>query len=319
MTHILAIAALLAGAELAGAAPALAQHAGHGTAMPAAEMASQPGPISPTCSPEHVKMGHCTPPSASPAPETPRPAASPAAARSNPEHAADTVWGAEAMAPVRAAIYAEHGSMRTSKPMLDRLEYRAMKGRNGYIWDGEGWYGGDYDRLWVKSEGGGSFGARLESAEIQALWSRAIDPWFNLQAGIRYDTGSRPDRTHLAIGVQGLAPYFFEIDAAWFLSDRGDLTARMEAEYDQRITNQLILQPRAEIELAAQNIRSAGVGAGLSSIEAGLRLRYEFVPEFAPYIGVEYERRLGKTADLARATGDGVGSVAFVAGVRAWF
>jgi copper resistance protein B len=315
MMRILAIAALIA-----DAASASAQHAGHEANMHAAERASQLAPIAPSCSPEHEKMGHCARPSTvPPAPAVPRPAISSGTRLSGPEHAADTVWGAEAMAPVRAAVYSEHGSMRTGKLLLDRLEYRAMKGRNGYRWDGEGWYGGDYDRLWIKSEGEGSFGARPEFAELQALWSHAIDPWFNFQTGIRYDIRPRPHRAHLVVGVQGLAPYFFEIDTALFLSDRGDLTARMEAEYDQRITNQLILQPRVEMEIAAQNVRSAGIGAGLSSIEAGVRLRYEIVPEFAPYLGVEYQRSLGKTADFSRAAGNDVSGIAFVAGVRAWF
>ncbi|KKC25556.1 copper resistance protein CopB [Sphingomonas sp. SRS2] len=223
------------------------------------------------------------------------------------------------MSPVRRAIYAEHGTFRGSKMLIDRLEYRAQDGHDGYAWEGDAWFGGDYDRLWLKTEGEGGFGTALESAEIQALWSRALDPWFNLQAGIRYDLRPRPDRAHLAVGIQGLAPYWFEVDVAAFLSDRGDLTARIEAEYDQRITNRLILQPRVEFSLAAQDVPSIGVGAGLSSIEAGLRLRYEVVPEFAPYLGIDYERSIGRTADFARAAGEDVGGLAFVIGIRTWF
>ncbi|MDO9488193.1 MAG: copper resistance protein B [Sphingomonadaceae bacterium] len=276
----------------------------------------------PACPPEHAAMGHCTPSStpptagASPAPSRAGPSG---AALGGPEHAADAVWGADVMAPVRRAVYAEHGAFRGGKLLIDRLEYRAQDGHDGYAWEGEAWYGGDYDRLWVKSEGEGGFGEALESAEIQALWSRALDPWFNLQTGIRYDLRPRPDRAHLAVGIQGLAPYWFEVDVAAFLSDRGDLTARAEAEYDQRITNRLIVQPRAEIELSAQDVPAIGLGAGLSSIEAGIRLRYELVPEFAPYVGVDYERSFGATADFARAAGEGVGGWAFVAGIRAWF
>ncbi len=197
------------------------------------------------------------------------------------------------------------------------------------MWEGQGWYGGDYDRLSIKSRGEGGFGRSLDTVEVQALWSHAIDPWFNLETGLRYDARPDPRRAHLVIGVQGLAPYLFEVDAAAFLSNRGKLngdavalealTARLEAEYDQRITRRLILQPRGEINLAAQDDRSIGVGSGLSSIEAGLRLRYEIVPEFAPYFGAEYERRLGSTADFARRAGEGAGGGRLVAGVRAWF
>ena len=291
------------------------EHAAMGHCTPSAASAppSQPVPIDPGCAPEHAAMGHCTP-----AAGPPRTGPS-AAALSGPEHAADAVWGADTMALVRRTVYAEHGTFLGGKVLIDRLEYRAQDGKDGYAWEGEGWYGGDYDRLWLKTEGEGGFGGPLESAEVQALWSHALDPWFNLQAGIRYDIRPKPDRAHLAVGIQGLVPYFFEVDAAVFLSDRGDLTARVEAEYDQRITNRLILQPRVEFNMAAQDVPSIGVGNGLSSIEAGFRLRYEFVPEFAPYLGLEYERSLGKTADFARMAGDDVGGLAFVAGVRAWF
>lgn len=334
--------ALLIALGMLGAAPAAAQppgspstapapaadaacppeHAAMGHCTPAAPPAPAPPPApaiasDPACPPEHAAMGHCTPSPASAA-SPPRGGPS-AAALSGPEHAADAVWGTAAMAPVRRAVYAEHGGMRSGKLLVDRLEYRAQDGHDGYAWEGEAWYGSDYDRLWLKSEGEGGFGETLESAEVQALWSRALDPWFNLQAGLRYDLRPRPDRAHLVVGVQGLAPYWFEIDVAAFLSDRGDLTARLEAEYDQRITNRLIVQPRAELELSAQDVRAIGLGAGLSSIEAGVRLRYELVPEFAPYVGVDYERGVGDTADFARAAGERVGGWAFVAGIRAWF
>jgi copper resistance protein B len=249
----------------------------------------------------------------------PPPTAPAAAASSDPDYAADAVWGADAMAPVRRALYTEHGSFRGGKLLIDRLEYRARDGQDGYAWEGEAWYGGDYDRLWLKSEGEGGFRKALDSAEVQALWSHALDPWFNFQTGIRYDIRPRPDRAHLAVGVQGLVPYFFEVDVAAFLSTRGDLTARVEAEYDQRITNRLILQPGVELNLSAQDVPSIGLGAGLSSVEAGLRLRYEFVPEFAPYIGVHYERSIGNTARFARAAGTDTGGPALVLGMRAWF
>jgi copper resistance protein B len=309
MIRLAAIAMLIA-----LAAPAGAQHMDKGAMAPMAIAPSpaQPAAVDPKCPPEHVAMGHCKPVVAPPH------AGPPAAASSGPDNAADAVWGAAVMAPIRRAIYSEHGSMAIGKLMIDRLEVQSGKGRDGYAWEGEAWYGGDYDRLWFKSQGE-SGGGSIERAEVQALWSHAIDPWFNLQAGVRYDFRPRPDRAHLAVGVEGLAPYLFDVDAAVFLSDRGDLTARVEAEYDQRLTNRLILQPRGELNLAAQTIRSIRVGSGLSSIEAGVRLRYEIVPEFAPYLGVVYERSLGETARLSRATGEDVGGARIVVGVRAWF
>ncbi len=143
-------------------------------------------------------------------------------------------------------------------------------------------------------------------------------PFFDLQAGVRFDP--EPDtRGHLVVGVQGLAPYMFHVDGALFLSDRGDLTARLEGEYDQRITQRLIVQPRLEVELAAQDIPESGIGAGITKIEAGLRLRYEIQREFAPYVGIEYEAALGETADIARAAGEDPDGLKVLVGLRAWF
>jgi copper resistance protein B len=243
----------------------------------------------------------------------------PAAALSGPAHAADAVFGAEQMAQAREELRVEHGDMRVGKLLVDRLEARIRDGRDGYAWDAQGWYGGDIDKLWVKTEGEGEFGGGVEAAEVQALWSHAIGPFFDLQAGLRYDIRPRPDRGYLVLGVQGLAPYWFEVDAAAFLSDKGDLTARVEAEYDQRITQKLILQPRVEFDLAAQDVPELGIGSGLSTAELGIRLRYEFKPQFAPYLGVEYERALGDTADFRRAGGEDVGGWSVLLGVRAWF
>ncbi|QYU70448.1 50S ribosomal protein L35 [Leptolyngbya sp. 15MV] len=211
-----------------------------------------------------------------------------------------------------------HGAMRTGMVMLERLEARLSGGHDSYLWDAQGWYGGDIDRFVLKSEGKGEFGGRIADADIQALWSRAIGPFFDLQAGVKLAL-EPATRTHLALGVQGLAPYMWHVDGAIYLSDRGDLTAKAKAEYDQKITQSLILQPRVELELAAQEIPERGVGAGLVKGEAGLRLRYEIAREFAPYVGIEYEAKLGETADLARALGDDPDGIALVLGVRAWF
>lgn len=314
------------------AAPAEADpHAGH--AMPAEEPAEDPhaghimpqepaadphaGHVMPAESPADPHAGHAMEGmTASPAPPAAPP---PPEAFSGPEHAGTTVYDPERFLKSRTAMIAEHGGTVIGMLLVDQLEYRAAEESDGYKWDVQGWYGGDYDRLWLKSEGEGAFGESPEQAEVQALYSRALDPWFNLQAGIRHDFRPDPERTHLVLGIQGLAPYWFEVDASLFLSDKGDLTARFEAEYDQRITNRLILQPAVEFNLAAQDVPEIGAGSGLSTIEVGLRLRYEFVPEFAPYIGVEYERALGDTADLRRLAGEDAGGWSFLLGIRAWF
>ncbi len=243
----------------------------------------------------------------------------PPAALSGPAHAADTAFPTPAMEAARDIFRREHGAIRTHRILIDQLEMRIRNGRDGYAWDAQGWYGGAIDRLWIKTEGEGEFGERPERAEVQALWSRALDPWFNLQAGVRYDFRPDPERGYLALGIEGLAPYWFELDGALFLSDRGDVSARFEGEYDFRITQRLILQPRLELDLALQDDRATGVGSGLSSGEAGLRLRYEFVPELAPYLGVEYERAFGDTAAFRRAAGDDIGGWRLVLGVRTWF
>ena len=242
----------------------------------------------------------------------------PDAALQGPENAAATVFGPAAMEPGRAVLFREHGGMPTYRLLFDQLETRVRSGRDGYFVDAEGWYGGDIDKLWLKGEVEGDYGAKPERAEFQALWSHAIDPWFDLQAGLRVD--AEPDRrAHLVAGVEGLAPYWIEIDVAAFLSDRGDVTARAEAEHDVRITRSLVLQPRAELNLSLQDIPRRHVGSGLSTAELGLRLRYEIEPNLAPYVGVHYERAFGDTRRFLRAEGDDPDSVNFVVGLRTWF
>lgn len=235
------------------------------------------------------------------------------------DHAADAFYSTDEMARARNAMLEENGGMRFSKLMLDRLEYRAGKGGDTYHWEGEGWIGGDINRLAFKSEGEGKASGRLEHAEVQALYSRAIDPWFNLEAGVRQDFGPDPDRTYVVAGIDGLAPYWFEVSAQAFLSNKGDGHLRLEASYDQRITQRLILQPAAELNFAAQDVPELGIGSGLSDVELGLRLRYEIAREFAPYAGVNWERKLGGTARMARANGDNASVASFMMGVRFWF
>ncbi|MEQ9661162.1 MAG: copper resistance protein B [Parasphingopyxis sp.] len=270
-----------------------------------------------TAESDNPHAGHAMPGSASD--ESIPQSGPPPEALSGPAHAADTVFAPGTMAEAREQLRREQGGANFTLVSIDRLEAQIAEGEDGYLWEANAWYGGDIDKLWIKSEGEGEFGGTLEEAEIQALWSHAIDPWFDFQAGIRYDIRPEPDRAHAVLGIQGLAPYFFEVDAAAFLSDEGDLTARIEAEYDQRITQRLILQPRVEIGLSAQDIPELGIGAGVTGLEAGLRLRYEIVQQFAPYIGVEWQRQFGDTADFTRAAGGDSDRFVFLAGAKFWF
>ena len=223
------------------------------------------------------------------------------------------------MAAARAQLAKEHGGGKAWKIMLSTAEIRPSSDDDAYAWEGEFWYGGDINRLVLKSAGEGEFGGDLHSAEAQVLYSRAIGPYFDFQAGVRHDFEPGPSRTYATVGFEGVAPYWFELEGAAFLSEKGDLSARFEGAYDLRLTQKLILEPRAEVELAAQEVSELGIGTGLTSAELGLRLRYEFRREFGPYVGVSHERKFGDTADQARAAGEDVEDTRFVLGVRAWF
>ena len=235
------------------------------------------------------------------------------------DHAADAVYGAPAMAMGRHHLETFHGGQKTGQVAFNLAEYQVRKGRDGFEWNGQAWYGGDIGRLWVKSEGDGTFGRSVERAEVQALYSHAIGPYFNLQGGVRYDVKPNPSRVYATVGVEGLAPSFFEVEGALFLSNKGELLGRAEAYYDQRITQRLILQPRAELNFAAQSSRDIGIGAGLSDAELGLRLRYDIRREFAPYVGVQYRRAFGDTRRFARLAGEDPGGWEVVTGIRTWF
>lgn len=234
-----------------------------------------------------------------------------------PDHAADKFYGTENMAPVREEL-GKLGASTFSKILVERAETRITNGKDGYAWDVTAWTGGDIDKLWMKSEGEGAYGQKIEKVEVQALWSHAIAPYFDFQAGVRTDFAP-VSRSYLAVGVLGLAPYRFEVDTAAFLSDKGDLTARFQGTYDQFITQRIIFQPRLEANFALQDIRETGTGAGLSDIGVGARLRYEFAREFAPYIGVEWNNQIGRTARFTRAAGGDPSSLNFLVGIRAWF
>ena len=200
---------------------------------------------------------------------------------------------------------------------LEQDELRTGNGSNAYRWEGDGWYGGNFTRAWIKSEGlVDTDSGAIEEAELQGLYSRAISPFFDLQAGARYNFEPGPSRGWLTLGTEGLAPMFWEIGAFAFLSDAGHAAARFEGHYDLLITQRLILQPQFEVNGYDKSDPRAGMGAGLSDLDTGLRLRYEIRRQFAPYIGIAYDKKYGQTASFVRDAGDRVEDLRFVAGIR---
>lgn len=277
-----------------------------GMAMPVSDMSSMPGMAMPA-NPDEEAAGTNLPAGNTPPPPFPA------------DHAADQVYDPAAMAMGRHHLNTFHGGQKIGQVMLNLAEYQFRQGRDGFEWSGQAWYGGDIDRVFLKSEGDATFGRSVERAEVQALYSHAIGPYFNLQGGVRYDFKPNPSRVYATVGMEGLAPGFFELEGALFLSNKGELLARAEGYYDQRITQRLILQPRAELNFAAQSSRATGIGSGLSDAEFGIRLRYDIRREFAPYVGVQYRRAFGDTAKFLRAGGEDTGGWELLTGVRTWF
>ena len=209
--------------------------------------------------------------------------------------------------------------------LVDQLEYRLKSGVDETLrWDVTAWYGGDYNRLWLKTEGEWrTSGERGGEAEVQALYGRLIAPFWDFQVGLRCDqfSGAGFDRSRgfAVIGLQGLARYRFELEPALFVSQDGDVSARLTATYDLLLTQRLVLQPRLDFDAAVQAAKKFGIGKGANGVGLGLRLRYEITREIAPYIGVQWLNRLGETADLARRGGGNAEDLALVFGVRLWF
>lgn len=202
--------------------------------------------------------------------------------------------------------------------MLDQFEYAHSDHGNAIFVDGEAYYGSDFDKLWLKAEGERS-GGKLRDLRIEALWDHAIATYWSTQLGARHDFGEGPDRNWAVFGVQGLAPYWFEIEAFGYVGENGRTAARLQAEYEELLTQKLILQPKIEINLYGRDDPQRGIGSGLSDAEFGLRLRYEIRRELAPYIGIIYRQRYGRTADFARAHGEAANDLQFVAGLHIWF
>ena len=202
--------------------------------------------------------------------------------------------------------------------VVDQFEMRTGSGDDPLAWEAEGWLGKDLHKLWLKTDGEYINGS-VEEMDLQALYSRAISPFWDLQLGWRRDIRPSPDRDWLAFGFKGLAPYYFDVDAAVFLGDEGRTAARLQLEYEFMFTQRLILVPELELNFYGKDDPAVGIGSGLSDIEAGLRLRYEIRREFAPYIGVSWTNLYGRTADYAREEGEDAEDFRFVAGIRFWF
>ena len=221
-----------------------------------------------------------------------------------------------------------HGSMvgmdmrddpATAILLLDRLEYvHPHDGGNAMAIDGQAWYGKNLDKLWLKFEGERADG-RLQDMRTEALWSHAVAPFWDTQLGLRHDFGAGPDRTWAAFGIEGLAPYWFETEAMLYVGQGGRTAARVSFEYEARFTQRLILQPSLEANFYGRDDPQRGIGSGLSDVEAGLRLRYEIRREFAPYVGVVWQQRFGRSRGYARSLGESADDLQFVAGVRVWF
>jgi copper resistance protein B len=292
--------ALLALASVAAQAQAHDGHAAHGDAAPPAETATAPAM-------DHGAMQM-------------QGGSAPADARDPHAYADGLQRGAGDYAVPgvpRLAMADEHplASLR-----VDTLERRFATGGgdDSTAYDLEAWYGGTYNRAVLKAEGDIARG-KLEDSRTELLWGHAIAPYWDSQLGVRMDNGEGPDRQWLAFGVQGLAPYWFDLEATAYVGSGGRTALRLKGSYQLRLTQRLILEPRAEVQFYGKDDPQRGIGQGLANASAGLRLGYEFSRQFAPYVGVERAGSFGRSADLARAEGGRAQQTRWLAGVRFWF
>lgn len=207
--------------------------------------------------------------------------------------------------------------------LVDQLEYAPGGHAQPLEWEALSWIGGDYNRLWLRTEGEYETEERAGHVEVQAHYGRLVAPFWDALIGLRYDAPvgreAGDGRAFLAVGLQGLAPYLFEVAPFVFVSEDGDVSARLEASYHLLFTQRLIAELELEVNVALQDVPAHGVGSGLNDVELGFRVRYEIMRELAPYVGYSWTRRFGETADLVRAAGGEAGEGAFVAGLRVWY
>ena len=215
-------------------------------------------------------------------------------------------------------LHMQHASAINSYVAFNRLEVWDADPGSGQAWEGKAWVGSDLNRLWLRSEGE-RIGGETEAADLEAFYGRSVSTWWDVLAGIKHDFKPGGSQTWAAFGVQGLAPYKFEVSATVYVGESGQTAANVEAEYELLLTNRLILQPLVELNAFGKDDPARGIGSGLSSLEAGVRLRYEIDRKFAPYLGVVHERVFGDTASLRRGEGEDTRDTRLVAGVRIWF
>lgn len=198
----------------------------------------------------------------------------------------------------------------------------APAGEGDARWDFEGWHGGDYNRVWFKSEGGQSVTQAERNIDVQLLYGRFIKRYYDLQLGGGVQTatfqGRNVTRGQAVLGVEGVVPYKFDLETLLFISHKGDISGRVTYLREYLLTQRLILQPRAEANIAAQRVEEFSVGSGLNNIELGIRLRYEIRRELGPYVGVSLGKSFFDTADLLRSQGRDPTRLRLVFGVRAW-
>ena len=202
--------------------------------------------------------------------------------------------------------------------VMGEVEMRSTNGDNPRVWNIDAWVGQDLNKLWIKAEGE-RVGSNTEQSELQLLYSKAVTPFWDLQFGVKKDFNPKPSRNWGVIAAKGLAPYLFEIDASLFIGESGQSAVRLDAEYEYMLSQKLIISPEIEINIFGKDDELTGAGKGLSTVEAGLRLRYEITREFAPYIGINWEKKYGNTADFSATEGENIEDTQLVVGVRFWF
>ncbi len=281
-------------------------------ASPATAKLAMPAPARGASMDGRNMPGMAMPPSAAQA------AAQPASRTADPDSGGYTLstgpYIPAGVKPPRLADQQSFGSV-----LVDRLERAYSQGSGNWTtYDVQAWYGRDFNRAVLKAEGQVSRG-RLQDARTELLWGHAIAPYWDSQLGVRHDNGGGPDRDWLAFGVQGLAPYWFNVEATGYLGDQGRSALRLSASYELLLTQRVVLQPQFELNAYGSDDAARGIGSGLSDTTAGLRLRYDISRQFSPYVGVEWSGRFGRTGDMARAAGERRDTTDFVAGVHVWF
>lgn len=215
-------------------------------------------------------------------------------------------------------MHMKHGESLQSLVLIDQLEIWNASPGTGLGWDAVAWIGSDVNRLWLRSEGE-YVDSSLESAELEVLVGHSIAPWWDVVAGIRHDFKPGQSQDFFALGMMGLSPYKFETDITLYFGESGQTAARLQFEYETLFTNRLILQPKLELNFYGQDDPERGIGSGLSTASIGLRLRYEITRQFAPYLGVSWDKTFGQTADYLRSEGESTTELTALAGVRVWF